>query len=38
MSTVPAKLPLTAFANVQRWFARIQQLDAWKRTNPPPRT
>ena len=33
MTTAPAKLPVTAFANVQRWFARVQQLPAWKETS-----
>lgn len=33
MSTVPAKLPVTDYANLQAWFGRVQQLDAWKRTS-----
>jgi glutathione S-transferase len=33
--TERAKLPVRDFANVQRWFARVQSLDAWKRTEPP---
>lgn len=36
MSTVPAKLPVTGFSHLQAWFARVQALDAWKETNPPP--
>jgi glutathione S-transferase len=32
MSTVPAKLPVTQYANVQAWFARVQALEAWKKT------
>jgi glutathione S-transferase len=32
MATVPAKLPVTGFANVQRWFAQVQELPAWKET------
>jgi glutathione S-transferase len=35
MSTQPAKLPVQGFANVQRWYAKVQQLDAWKQTQPP---
>lgn len=33
MTTVPAKLPVTAFANVHRWFSRVQELPAWKETS-----
>jgi glutathione S-transferase len=29
-----AKLPVAQFANLQRWFAGLRQLDAWKRTDP----
>jgi len=29
-----AKLPVAQFANLQRWFAGLRQLDAWKRTEP----
>ncbi len=36
MSTVPARLPVTDFANLQAWFTRVQALDAWKETNPRP--
>ncbi len=32
MTTVPGKLPVLDFRNVQAWFGRIQQLDAWKTT------
>jgi glutathione S-transferase len=32
MATVPAKLPVGSFANLQRWFAKVQELDAWKKT------
>jgi glutathione S-transferase len=31
-STVPAKLPVTDLANVQRWFGRMQTLEVWKKT------
>ena len=31
-ATAPEKLPIGPFANVQRWLARMQTLDAWKRT------
>jgi len=34
MYTVPGKLPVDEFANLQRWFARIQELEVWKRTTP----
>jgi glutathione S-transferase len=32
-STVPAKLPVQQYANLQRWFSRVQELDAWRRAN-----
>lgn len=32
MATVPAGVPVTQYANLQAWFARVQQLDAWKKT------
>lgn len=32
MSTVPAKLPVTGFANLQAWFARVQALEAWQKS------
>jgi glutathione S-transferase len=31
MHTVAAELPVTGYANVQAWFARMQMLDAWKK-------
>lgn len=31
MVEVPAELPLAAYANIKRWFARVQNLDSWKR-------
>ena len=31
-ATVPANLPVTDFGNLQRWFARVQRLEAWKKT------
>ena len=34
MTTVPAKLPVTQFADLQAWFSRVQALDAWKQTTP----
>ncbi len=34
MYTPMAKLPLAGFANIEKWFGRIQSLDAWKKTNP----
>ena len=30
-----AKLPIAGLENVERWFARIRPLDAWKQTEPP---
>jgi glutathione S-transferase len=33
MATVPAKLPVTEYAHLQRWFARVRELDAWKQTD-----
>jgi len=35
-STVPAKLPVTELNHLQRWFARVQALEAWQKTEPPP--
>lgn len=32
MTLVPAKLPLQPFENLLGWFGRIQQLDAWKKS------
>lgn len=34
---VPAKLPLGEFPAVERWFATMRELPAWKQTEPPPR-
>lgn len=31
-ATVPARLPVTDLPNLQRWFARIQGLEVWKKT------
>lgn len=28
------QVPLAEFPNIQRWFARISDMDAWTRTNP----
>jgi glutathione S-transferase len=30
MHTAAAQLPVTGYANLQAWFARVQALDAWK--------
>ena len=27
-------VPLSEFPNVQTWFSRISEMDAWKKTNP----
>ena len=32
-ATVPAKLPVTDLPNLQRWFARMQTLEVWKKTS-----
>jgi len=32
MSVGPAKLPVASFEHLARWFARVQELDAWKKT------
>lgn len=32
MHTVAAELPVTGYANLQRWFAQVQALDAWKKS------
>jgi glutathione S-transferase len=29
-----AKLPIDGFSNIQRWFAAVRALDAWKQTEP----
>jgi glutathione S-transferase len=29
---IPAKAPVSHYANMQKWFARVQTLDAWKKT------
>ncbi len=34
MFMAQAKLPLGELANLQRWFGKIQELPAWKATNP----
>lgn len=31
-----ASLPLEAFENVMKWFGRVKELDAWKKSEPPP--
>lgn len=33
MITMPAKLPVSEFANLKGWFARVQALEAWKSTS-----
>jgi glutathione S-transferase len=32
MVTVPAQIPIAPYANIQKWFARVQELDSWKKT------
>jgi len=32
----PARFPMATFANLRAWLERVQELDAWKRTAPPP--
>lgn len=34
MYTRVAKLPVGDYANLQAWFARVQELDAWRKTAP----
>jgi glutathione S-transferase len=36
MMTRLARLPVRPYGNVQAWFARVQELPAWKATEPPP--
>jgi glutathione S-transferase len=33
---VPARIPLDAYPNIRAWLGRVQALDAWQRTTPPP--
>lgn len=32
----PARLPIAPFAHLRAWLGRVQELDAWQRTAPPP--
>jgi len=32
--SVPAKMPVAQYQNLQAWFARVRELDAWQRTQP----
>jgi glutathione S-transferase len=32
----PARLPIADYANLRAWLGRVQELDAWQRTVPPP--
>jgi len=32
----PARFPMASYANLRAWLERVQELDAWKRTAPPP--
>ncbi len=34
MYTEQARLPVTQYVNLQAWYARVQELDAWKQTQP----
>ena len=34
MHMAKAQLPLTPFENIHAWFARVQRLDAWAKSNP----
>jgi glutathione S-transferase len=36
MSMIPARLPVADFGHVKRWFAQVQELEAWKKTIPQP--
>ena len=32
----PARLPIADYANLRAWLGRVQELESWKRTAPPP--
>jgi glutathione S-transferase len=32
MVAVPSQLPLPTYPNIEKWFARVQQLDSWKQS------
>lgn len=32
----PAKFPMEKYSNIRAWLARVQELDAWKKTATPP--
>ena len=32
----PARFPMASYANLRAWLERVQELDAWKHTAPPP--
>jgi len=32
----PARLPIGDYANLRAWLGRVQELESWKRTAPPP--
>jgi glutathione S-transferase len=32
MVAEPASLPLSPYANIEAWFSRVKELDAWKKT------
>lgn len=36
MAPPAAKIPVEGFANVLAWLGRVKELDAWKRSEPPP--
>jgi len=31
----PAKFPLESYGEVRRWYAGLEELDAWKKAAPP---
>jgi glutathione S-transferase len=33
----PARLPIADYANLRAWLGRVQELEAWRLTAPPPR-
>jgi glutathione S-transferase len=35
MYAQPAKIPVDGYANIRRWLAGIEKLEAWKKTAPP---
>ncbi|MGH8462479.1 MAG: glutathione S-transferase family protein [Stenotrophobium sp.] len=34
--TKTCRIPLAPYANIRKWYGRVEQLDAWKKSAPPP--